>query len=80
MGWKNWKMMMADIIKFKGGRKPIKKEPPKFRYTVNWRNVTHLERMPDGGCRLFFIGGNSIAIDRPFEEADKIAKEVWGKL
>jgi hypothetical protein len=51
--------------------------PPTYIYTVNWHNVTHIERLKDNGCKVFFIGGNFIIVDRKFDEVDRIAKEAW---
>ncbi len=73
-------MKMGDIIKFGMRTKTKKPEPPKkFRFMVNWKNVTHLERLPEDGCKIFFIGGNFIIVDRMFDDVEKIAKAEWSK-
>jgi hypothetical protein len=53
--------------------------PPQYLYTVNWRNVTYIERLKDNGCRIYFIGGNFIIVDKKFDEVDRIAKVEWKK-
>ncbi len=74
-------MSMGDIIKFGTRIRPTKKpEPPKkFRYMIRWANVTYIERTPDEGCKIYFIGGNFITVDRMFDDVEKIAKAAWSK-
>lgn len=55
--------------------------PPvgKHTYKVNWKNVAYIERTRDDGCKVVFVGGSFIMVDRKFDEVDKIAAEEWRK-